>query len=306
MPRGYRFLIAASGLGALIWATVFGYSLAASNYPNEKRYQAYRYPSDDENGAITAISKGIHSFEYREPCHNPKGHDESDLCAQWRAANAAENSAFWAKWSFSVTVLGAIGLGITLWFNLKAWEAAKKANEISEDTARRQLRAYVSQEGWDWRFYSADNANIDRWDVNIDWVNGGVTPTRNLRLLLWKYSEINDIPEEYLFDYKPENPGTSLHIPPNGKRTSVRIDFSPSELLEAQRGARFLYLWGWAKYHDVIAQIPEHITKFCYRVYIVGDPTKVPAESEAVKFFSMPHWRHNCADEECMTKPCLS
>jgi len=144
MPRGYRFLIVAAGLGALIWAADFGFVLGSLKYPYEERYPSYRYAADDEKAAIAPIGKHVQALEEREPCHDPKGHDESDLCAQWRAAKAAEDSAFWAKGSFWITFFGAIGLAVTLWFNLKAWEAARKANEISEDTAKRELRAYLS------------------------------------------------------------------------------------------------------------------------------------------------------------------
>lgn len=73
----------------------------------------------------------------RMPCRDTTGHDESDLCAQWRAARAAETSAAWAEWASVGGIVSTVAVLIALYMTLDA-------NRIARDTAARQLRAYVS------------------------------------------------------------------------------------------------------------------------------------------------------------------
>ena len=89
----------------------------------------------------------------------PPGVDNhhSDLCAQWKAADAAGDSANWAFASFLVAALTLIAAGAAAVYAknaaketkrsaeaaFSAVEAAQEANRISADTADRQLRAYL-------------------------------------------------------------------------------------------------------------------------------------------------------------------
>jgi len=62
-------------------------------------------------------------------CRNERS---SELCAQWKAADAAEASAFWAEWSFWISTLGLGGLLFTLHYTRKAVLAAEEATKESE------------------------------------------------------------------------------------------------------------------------------------------------------------------------------
>lgn len=118
------FLASVAGLAALLTAWGSGYYLAALNYPDQERYQTYRYAADKPADIYSAWPARIDTKpnEYRAPCDKPKGRDESDLCAQWRAAKAGEISAFWTKWSVIVGFGGMIGLFWTLYYTRKAVE----------------------------------------------------------------------------------------------------------------------------------------------------------------------------------------
>jgi hypothetical protein len=71
-------------------------------------------------------------------CYNAEDHDSADLCAQWRAAIAAESSARWSFWAFCLggvgAFLSAIGLG-ALWVSLRQTERslgeARESNRIA-------------------------------------------------------------------------------------------------------------------------------------------------------------------------------
>lgn len=73
-----------------------------------------------------------------DPCYNAKNHDSADLCAQWRAALAAEKAAHESRratnWSIAATAFSAItiiGLIITLCQANKALGEARRGNRLN-------------------------------------------------------------------------------------------------------------------------------------------------------------------------------
>jgi hypothetical protein len=141
-----RGLVAALA-GCLILAIVGLWDHKQSlNYADEQGYQSYRYATDKPLEVDPSIndSANAKALEYREPCKYPKGRDESDLCAQWRAAKAAENSAFWAKGGFWVTIAGAAGLLVTIWQGRVALAKAAEANAITRKQFEASFKPWLS------------------------------------------------------------------------------------------------------------------------------------------------------------------
>lgn len=148
MLRGDRGIIFAI-VGWLVFAVFITFS---SNNSKQEGYPQYRYATDKpaEIDPATAGVSNSQPFEYRRPCQNPKGEDESDLCAQWRAAKAAEHSAFWTKWGFWIAVVGSSLLLWQIILTRKAVEdtgdatkAMKEANEIARDAIARQAEPWL-------------------------------------------------------------------------------------------------------------------------------------------------------------------
>lgn len=160
MTGGVRFLCIAAGIAALLSVFGTGFFAGTLNYPEQQRYQSYRYAADKplEVDPTAAARTDPEALENRSPCDHPKGETESDLCAQWKAANAAENSALWTKWGFWI---GVIGSALLLWQIMltriavedtgEATVAMRKANEIARESMERQLRAYLDFNGVKWR-----------------------------------------------------------------------------------------------------------------------------------------------------------
>jgi hypothetical protein len=148
MSGGYRVLFAGA-LAALLF-TAFGFGWLSGhvlNNPSEERYQSYRYAADQPL-QINPAAPGRASaqpFEYRSPCDNPKGHDESDLCAQWKAANAAQDGAFWTKWGFWV---GVVGSALLLWQISLTREAVEDTSEATLAMKRQNEIAELDQRAW--------------------------------------------------------------------------------------------------------------------------------------------------------------
>jgi len=105
---------------------------------------------------LTASIENYSAYPDRnsDRCYSDKNHERADLCAQWRAAIAAEKAS---QAAISATDIGYVGnwisgFGAVLSFIsiilvLCALKVALQANDITRDTARRQLRAYLNTTG---------------------------------------------------------------------------------------------------------------------------------------------------------------
>ncbi len=133
MLRGYRSIILALGL-VLAGA---GEPPRASQEPKVQAVQSeLAKAAETVSAAISSIKAPV---EESPPCDPGKDNRNSDLCAQWKAADAAANSAWWA-W-----VSGLAGI-VSLFGVIFALVLALHSNWIARDTAKRQLRAYISIE----------------------------------------------------------------------------------------------------------------------------------------------------------------
>ena len=128
MPNSYRSLGIAALAAALLIAFGLGAYWMGLPYPQE-RYQPYQSSSKVENGATATVSNITVSVVERTPCNNPQSEGESDLCAQWRAAKAAEKSANWTKWGVLASIAG---ISLLLWQIMLTREAVKDTGDATK------------------------------------------------------------------------------------------------------------------------------------------------------------------------------
>lgn len=182
-------------------------SLGHSQVPKSDQSEANKHVGD-QLARIAATVEKIPTAAASDPgCSPTKDDRRSDLCAQWKSADAATQSAFWSLWMVVLSVFGLFIGGGTLFAawraahwakeaavytkagsdqaakaadaTLDAVRATQTANEIAQDTSYRQLRAYVS----------AESANIEVWrdgDLNnirleITLYNSGATTATVIR-----------------------------------------------------------------------------------------------------------------------------
>lgn len=154
MPRGNRGSILAIGFGLVAALSfllgVLGYALLIDGQEQQKSEQTQYGGGGDQRDTSTANTFAPYPDLDKGSCYQARNHDTADLCAQWRAAFAAEQAARAATQSVWLNIVGmalsGIGLGallMTIAQGRTALKRARKANRISERTARRQLRAYI-------------------------------------------------------------------------------------------------------------------------------------------------------------------
>lgn len=159
-----RWLLPLSGL-LLACLISFGLGSWTSDKHSAERADYPSYASELKNGGSI-----IHHV--RVPCVDMMDRDESDLCAQWKAARAAEAGAAW-------TIRGVwVGLA-TLVAAIAATFFAIEANRISRRTAREQLSAHIEI---DKVKFLRSKASGERSGIRVNLRNFGPTQATDLQV----------------------------------------------------------------------------------------------------------------------------
>lgn len=139
-------------------AAVWSLTLAAGPQPGAKnqpeKQQSQTQPKSRPTPfAVTTIEpvKVVQPNVNTPPCGPDQYQAKDDLCAQWKAADAASWAATWAMIGTLVAALGTAGLYWQIKLTREAvrdtgeaTDAMRKANEIAELTQRVQFRPYVA------------------------------------------------------------------------------------------------------------------------------------------------------------------
>jgi hypothetical protein len=307
MRRSDRSLLAPAVFGLATTCFGLGSMTNMSNDTDEQRYQSYREASDQQPKAgPKPTTPKFESFKYREPCHEPKGRDESDLCAQWRAANAGEDSALWAKWSVCIGALGLVGLFVSLWYTRRAMVAAIDATKDAEaalkiadrnavaaerqaDLANQRARAYVVVSRVSW---SEKVTGGKKFCAQVSYTNVGGTPALNV-ICDQRISRVRDKSQSITINSELENDVPNVEKSPNGSvsvlgkgtentmktLTDEEMPTNIEALIET--GEVVIFVHGWIEYIDVFRL--SHRTDYCYHIDKEAIATGPPSASSAAK-----------------------
>ena len=205
---------------------------------------------------------------YKADCKKPKDREEADLCEQRRMAIAAEELVARTDWQIRLTYWEIVGLLATVLFTaIAAWAAAhaarsaNKAVAVSQDTARRHLRAYIGIVG-----HKLDPKGTAKPIIHLTIRNGGVTPARNVNARLntqWYDGGGRDLPADFAFqDLGNMKPEAQLFLG-GGEETIFSFPLDRERLDAAKDGRISLYMYGVFNYMDMFDQ-PQKST-FCYK-----------------------------------------
>ena len=180
-----------------------------------------------------------------DPCYQAKHHDTADLCAQWRAAIAAEKAADASHQSNLISAIGAILSFISIalvFFALrqteKSLKAARDANDIAQDTAKRQLRAYIVVTE---AFYDLGSCK-----AYLNLVNMGQTPAHDVYAIgAIRFAE--SPPNDLSFDKETATRGAV------GPNVPFHIEIAQDEETNGPRGAP-IHVVGEIRYTDIFGE----------------------------------------------------
>lgn len=146
------------------------------------------------------------------------------------------------------------------------WSTTKRLVQGAEDTAKRQLRAYISAEPTAAR--DAEGKAIDNV-VAVYFKNTGQTPARKFKQ--WTVCKFDKFPRETGFDERPQDitySETIIH--PDGDRWIIPTlpDMTDKIKTSLASGKYAIYIFGEGTYEDVFGA--PHVTTFRFFMDKVG------------------------------------
>jgi hypothetical protein len=180
--------------------------------------------------------------------------------------------AKYTGWTAGVTFLLVLVTGVLATFTYKLWKSTNKLVEGAEDTAKRQLRAYVSVTPTKLN----GPANISHY---FSMINHGQTPARDVMetglMDVFPYP----LPPNFPFPALPGPRHGRLVLHPDQTNYSglagAARTFTQQEIAHIGTGQYRLYIYGLITYTDVFEK--PHITKFCH---------SIPRTLELIEFFN--------------------
>jgi len=234
MLRSHRSIILA----------VVGWLILCGAQPPQKQGNGSSATNESPNPNGTSFIP--YSNYNSERCYKSDNHDAADLCAQWRAAIAAEKAAHEARrattWSIIATLLGALGTGFIVWTF-----AEQRA------TSRRELRAYLFAENVAIYPLKEQMPETENGKVGSTLIvkNSGQTPA--IAVTHFCALKIHRQDDEASLDLdKPERSG-SLIIPPGGfihahRRMGEKL--TADDIQGIRNGVLAIYVYGRIDYKD--------------------------------------------------------
>lgn len=182
-----------------------------------------------------------------EPCSPGDDRRYSDLCAQWKAADAAADSAWWA-WA------SALGVGAAL--SLTIW-----TNSIMRDTARRQLRAYLVTAGIGIEWRTLASTGERHLSLRAQLINSGQTPAHSAKFIVG-YS-LGKMPD-FLSNELNESDNSQTVVGANLNIDTPDIWLDESLVIQAFKEPVPLYFYGTVSYRDIFNR--KYITQFLWQI----------------------------------------
>lgn len=191
MSSGYRNIFIAA----------FGVVLLGAALPPDEREQAKQVPPRQPQQTVSGSPPekqlpNQHTNEppgYQSPCHAGVDDRNSDLCAQWKAADAADRSAYWTLVS---TIIGCLTFAAASVAAYYAREAARHTKAGAEQ-AERGADAAVSA------IEKAAEANVIALDSQRPWITisdvSQTTPifeNTDQSIYTYRFIEINNVGEQ--------------------------------------------------------------------------------------------------------------
>ncbi|WP_397605159.1 hypothetical protein [Sphingorhabdus sp.] len=126
-----------NGIYRSIFAAIIGLALVGAGKPPQpsakaEQQEANGYVGQSSPSMATSKSETIepiNSAKKHQPCGNGRYTSDDDLCAQWKAADAARDAANWARWQLGISAAGLLALIVSLFFTRRALVAADNTNK---------------------------------------------------------------------------------------------------------------------------------------------------------------------------------
>lgn len=279
MPRGYR---------CIVFAVVGWLSLANAAAPQPKAQPQQPEAQTNQASAAQPVAlppakpvEPVQSPELHRPCNEGEEARNSDLCAQWKAADAARDAADWTFWGVIVGIVGTVGLIWTLYYTRKAVLAAEKGTKDAEaalahvrQVARAELRPWLTYNGFDCHPFTNGYIGEVRFPyglaARVNFINAGKTPAA--KVSIFTATKVlpfdSDAPP---FEPAEAVPGIGGSLGPNLPISGTDIGVGPDDHDNIMSRQSCLWLYSKASYEQPGYEGETFSTEICMRIAYNGE-----------------------------------
>jgi hypothetical protein len=203
----------------------------------------------------------------------------------------------------AVTAIATVAIAL---FTLTLWVATDRQEVFN----REDKRAFIFVPGIFSLWEPDTTEHLFNWRFRPVLRNVGRTPTKNM--LMYVQCEIRNtpLPLGFPFIHDPTQTAGGVIAPltdVNGGQVPrfPSPGVTPTDIVDAQNGRKFIYVWGWIRYTDIFPRTKMHVTRNCYWVTPAGDPFTFvpntqgqPPTPGTMAFQTIHHHEGNSIDEE--------
>jgi hypothetical protein len=228
------------------------------------------------------------------------GRDTSECKTFWERTTSEPIALFTFFLAFSTVGLWAATIGL--------YSAGERQLAHFEDTAKRELRAYISIKEMLMQQYRGPDivsilkdvglvpGQIHSYRICAVIENGGPTPTRMGLININHELRDDRLPND--FGFLDGDKTEFAAIGARGEYQSPHFFVTISDVEKIVAKKKKLYVWGWIDYNDVFDGTPRHRTEFCYDI----TPDEIPNKGDI--YLRFPAFgRFNGVDGDCVRQP---
>lgn len=221
-----------------------------------------------------------------KPCKKDEENRNSDLCAQWKAADAAWTSAVWTERTFWLGLVGLVIGGLTL---AAAASAAKWAKKAAEHTERSNAIAVELQRPWIAITCTPKSMTLNNEIISvgavIEFSNIGNIPAiecnlRGVTVIVAVYDGSNSLKsiQEWWQEFTKKVPSENEVLLPQEK--NIRSTVSEFSTNEKHIGSRDYQIFAVISAHYAWAQGDKIVTSMTERSYLIQPIYRPPSGTE--------------------------
>lgn len=272
MPKDYRCTIAA----IVVYLVLIGAGPAPGGDRRTHQSATRGHLADQRPATDPAAPKTDVTPSPDPGCPDRKDDRHSDLCAQWKAADAAADASWWAMAAFYLGVAGTAGLLLSIHYTRRAVAAAAVANTTAREgieAEKAAQRPWVIYDRLDvpWIRQAANQppVSVAFW---MKWRNYGTSPA----FQCYSYQEYKVVPIEApppVFNREVEPPATYMAVGPGGEASGYPIRLTPQEYSDLCNNRVKVFYYNRIMYRDQHTLDKLRVSENCLCIVLHGSKT---------------------------------
>jgi hypothetical protein len=285
-------------------AVLWPHLLNAQSLPSHPDYGSHSAYGPFPPFPVQIVKDPIDTQAERENDARSDALSESDLKAQWKAADAAELGARYAeeqtrlaRYQFYLSIAGSVALAFSLGFNFISLRQTRRAMSDARYAAQRQIRAYVSWlNGESLVLRSVENNEVAALGIVPVIKNTGQSPAHLVSL----YSHLQFVADgEVLPGVIVDRAAATANVELGAQNTFglTSQHFSIDDAYKIHRRELRCFLFGWGAYRDVFQSEDDQPRefKFCFEVFVISPPDRVE-DSKVLDLHAAPEFSLTARD----------